>query len=252
MNKNGVALIPALIGSALLGILVLAVASVTNYFSRETQSLAQKLEIIHIQEALYGTLFTRDVCGCNMDSAKNTVNTTPLRFDSTNLPAAKINFNRIFASCNGTAPANPILQVGANPSGVSSGVRVGEIALSNIQATGTPGSFYGELVVTFEASSMIMGRRPALVGVNFRADLTNPNQARITNCSTGDPNSASTANINPAGTPGSPCGAGNLGITLLQMGPTLPLQRMCCTLGNHYADPLQPQYNGNAFNCNPY
>lgn len=252
MNKKGIGLIPALLGTALLGVLVLTVAGVTSYFSRETQNLAQKLEIIHIQEALFGTLFTRDVCGCNMDSSKNTTNTTPLRFDSTNLASAKMNFNRLYASCNGTAPANPILQVGQLPSGVSSGVRVSEIALTNIQATGTPGAFYGELIVYFDAASMVMGRRPALVGVNFRADVTNPNQARITNCSTGDPNSANTANSNPAGTPGSPCGAGNLGITMLQMGPTLPLQRMCCTLGNHYADPLQPQYNGNAFNCVPY
>ncbi len=252
MNIKGIALIPALIGSVLLGVLVLTVAGVTNYFSRETQSLAQKLEIIHIQESLFGTLNTSAVCGCNLDSAKNTTNTTTLRFNSANLANAKINLNRIFASCNGNVPANPILTVGQAPSGSQAGVRVSEISLGNIQPTGTPGAFYGELTVNFDSASMVMGRRPAIVGINFLADTTTPLQARITNCSTGDPNAVLGGNINALGTPGSNCGAGNLGVTFSRYIAANNIQRVCCTLGAHYANPTDPQFNGHALNCVPY
>ncbi len=233
---RGVALIPALIGTLILTILIATVAGVVHFYTRETQSLSQKLEIIQIQQALFGVLNTPAVCACNMDPSLNTSNSTPLVFNSSNPATARISFDRIFSSCAGNTPSDPILNRNQPPSGSSSGVRIRDIALENIQSTGTPGSYYGELTIGFTAQSLVMGRRPAKVGINFRADVSNPGQARITACSSGDPNGYSR---NPPGTAGANCGTGNQGLVLMRAtggGGSIPV---CCTV------------SGTALSCTP-
>lgn len=233
---KGIALIPALVGLLLLSILIAAVSVVTSYFTRETQSLAEKLEIIQIQQSLFGVLNTSALCSCNFDSSLNTSNSSPLYFDSSNLPTARISLDRVFSSCRSNTPANPILIKNQRPSNSGAGVQVRDIVLENIQTTGTAGMYFADLVVSFESSSMVMGRRPAKVGLNIQADLTNPGQARILNCSTGNPVAG---NGNPPGQPGANCGPGNSGVIFQQVVSPGVYQPMCCTLSP----------GGTSFNC---
>lgn len=184
-NSHGSALVMVMAGVAITGIMVAGITTLIVNGQRETQSLAQKLEILQIQQTVMGDLADSTVCGCNFDPTKNTTNGAPLTFNSNAPSSSSINLSTLYSGCNAGQPSNPTLKVGQPVPGSQSGLAIASVQLTDIQPTGAPGGFRGQLQVSFDRSKMVISRHPASVALNFQADVGNPGAAKIIGCAAG-------------------------------------------------------------------
>ena len=181
--NRGFSLVGSLAAIAIASVAMTAITTMLYSAQRETKSVAQKLEILQLQQVLISDLASSTMCGCNFDPTKNTGNPA-LNFDLSNPATASINMPNVYSSCVGGVPSNPTVIAGQLLPGTQGGLRVQDARLTNITAT-APGSYRGDFIVNFEASAMVIARQPAKVVINFSADVTNPALAKITNCSSG-------------------------------------------------------------------
>lgn len=179
-NERGNILVSALIGAGIVSATGLALATMMTQMNHESRSLAQKLEIMQLEQTMMGDLANSAICGCNFDPA-NTFNST-----SGNLSTITVPLTNLYSSCDGGVPGNPTATANNQPlNGSQSGLKVSDVQLTNITRK-APGSYSGDLLVKFTPSSLIISRKPAKVTINLTVDdTTDPTAAKVTGCVAG-------------------------------------------------------------------
>ncbi len=204
-GQKGATLITIMTGAAIMAVAITGFLIMLDGFRSVTHGLTQKLEILDLQQTLMDAFSNADVCACNFDPAKNTTNSTSLRFSTSPLnPGTVVAMSALYRNCNATktAPADSVVNVGQLLPATQSAMRVTGAILSNFIASGPPGIYRASLTVNFDASRMKLSRHPANLALNLILDESNPTQSQIVKCSTGGVTSSPTI----AGGPGTPCG----------------------------------------------
>lgn len=186
-NSKGQSLVSVLISVAMMGIVVVGMASMFNYQNREARALSEKLGSTDLEKTLIASLADGSVCRYVL----NTPN--PLTFDSTAVspsnPQTITLTSPLYASVTPGEPPTPgpvIAKVGVAASSYSSTLIVKAIKLQITDGSGS--SFTGNWLVEFDSTKTVRPLRPVSVSTTLKVNTESPNSptsAAIASCQSG-------------------------------------------------------------------
>lgn len=189
----GQGIVQALIAIALVGIVSAAIASILNDFSKSSRAMAQKLESMDLKNALQMTFINTDNCTCQFSALVNTAKASQLVFNST--PAAgggRMGLDDIKSSCVGSAMV--LARKNALLPGTQTKLKVADIAIEDITATGNADEYLGYITVTFDQTSLVRSLAPIRFPQKFFTVPTSPAVAKtIETCNPTKPSGSGSA-----------------------------------------------------------
>lgn len=232
-NEKGQALMQVLVASAIMGIIMMAVASTIQTQNTEAAALRQKLAGLEVKTLIQSILADGTVCKYQLATvAPQSITLAKVKSNSYEIPIVKL-------PASGTAQgvANPVLQttVGSNNATPSDPtLLVTKIAFDNFtEIPGAPLSYKTQLSITFDETKLVRTMRPITVPLTIQTDAS----GKVINCNGGGP---------APGTVGAPCGPpDNHGITQYVSGSNI---RLCCGISSYQSVPGIYAYVA----CNPY
>lgn len=185
LNNRGMGLIQIVVAMGLLAIFINVLASTFSQMFRQMKYLDQKNDLMDIRSQILATVQNSDSCRCH-------INPTYSYFDS-NVKAKlafntqltkdqrKIDIPEMYSGCSPSLPK--IVKVGDS---TSSGMRVQEVSLSDLEPTGATNEWQGYWTVVMDPASMAGPMKNIRVPQRFIVDTTTsgntPTHATVDSC----------------------------------------------------------------------
>lgn len=193
LNQNGMSILETLIAFGIMAILMAGFSSMILNQQKETKYVAEMLAGLDLQKNLINVLADGSVCKYILN------NPTELKFNSNNLPRTIKPSLPIYAGVPSGTPGVAVAQVGKPASAYSSSMVVKSIELEIISGTGS--SFTGNWIIDFDETKSVRTHKPITVSAILYADISDPSNAKITDCMSSGPEQFVNVNISiPMGT----------------------------------------------------
>lgn len=179
-SQQGQSLIQVMVGAGIMGVLMMAFASMITTQQRETRALTEKLAALNLKSLLSSVLADGSVCVYELN------NPTQLTFDSssaTTIAAASIDVSQIHASAGVTAVL--VAQVNTQATSDSNTLWINPAASHGIQLTDFQGSgtnYTANWTINFDSSRLVRPLKPIKIPVKLKADNATPTTTIITGC----------------------------------------------------------------------
>ncbi|MGE3758876.1 MAG: hypothetical protein AB7H97_14035 [Pseudobdellovibrionaceae bacterium] len=226
-NQKGQMLIQVMITSAIMGVIMMSIATMMSAQSKTAQMITQKLGVNDLQQMLSTSMNSGNSCKAIIDSLGASANFNASLVGSATPP--KISLNKIPMSADPTAP--DLVTIGSQPSALTNALVVKSIEL--VITGGTGNQFRGNLQVVFDETKLIVPLRPASVGVLLQTN--GGGNPTISSCKP-DPGTGGGGEL-----PGTPCDGsyfgrpGKTGFLMYNWSTDLGLAEKLCCMGDQAA-----------------
>lgn len=171
-SRSGFSIVEVLMTSAIVIVIAMAFASLTNNLYREFKGMTEKADAAEVRNSMILAFANSNICSWQlMGKTINTAGVTATTASSTD-----ITIPTLYAGLNTSSYV--IARANTKVSVNQSSLTVDTIHLKNIFGTGYPDEYVGTIHVTFKADSLVRPLKGATTQVVFVVDPAGPASAR--------------------------------------------------------------------------
>jgi len=160
-NQQGQSIVQVLVSIGIMGIMMLAFASLMSGQMRETRALSEKLGSLDLEKAMMAVLADSSVCGYHL--AGKTFDAS--RIGTSHPPVIDMG-GSLLSAANAAAP--PLAVVGQPASPQSNSLVVSSIQVANITGSAAGSSFIASIRVNFDSTRLVRSIHAAQVRTFLR------------------------------------------------------------------------------------
>ncbi len=181
-KAKGFSLVEVLVVFAIMGIMGLAISTLTVTQMQAAKVINQKLEMNDLKQAIQAAMLNPGTCTCLLNPLMNVPEAANLSFNANliNLTATPpifgvMSLNSINSACDllSGAPILPIIRKGENLPGSQTGLRVLDIRVANIRPSNPiTKEFRANFRVDFDPTTTVGSKMPVNADIVFKASGT--------------------------------------------------------------------------------
>ena len=167
ISEDGQSLVGTLVSVSIMGVAILGMASMFQYYNKEMRAVNEKLSALELEKSLITTLANGSVCAFELTQAGAWLpsgTTIPITFDSSSIGTANppiINLNQVLINAAADAP---VLASINSPAGLNSNSAViKSIQITNITGPADGNTFSAQLQVTFDPDKLVRSLSPVSI-----------------------------------------------------------------------------------------